>query len=90
MSHPHLSEEEIGRRGKALYEQQLREQVETGDNIGKIIAIDIASGDYEIDDDLLKAAHRLRDRQPDAALWMERIGYDAVYAFGAALTRTTP
>ena len=47
-----------------------------------------ALGADEIDDDLLKAAHRVRDRHPDAALWMQRIGYDAVYAFGSSLTRT--
>ena len=56
---------------------------------GKIISIDIESGDYAIDDDLLKAAHRVLDRHPDAALWMQRIGYDAVYAFGSSLMRTT-
>lgn len=68
MSHPRFSDEEIARRGKALYEQGLRPQVETGENIGKIISIDVETGDYEIDDDLLKAAHRLRDRHPDASL----------------------
>ena len=88
MSHPRFASEEIARRGKELYEQRLRPQVETDENIGKIISIDIESGDYAIDDDLLKAAHRVLDRHPDAALWMQRIGYDAVYAFGSSLTRT--
>ena len=86
MSDPRLSGEEIARRGKAVYEQSIRDRVETGDNLGKIISIDVETGDYEIDDDLLKAAHRLRNRHPKAALWMERIGYDAVFAFGASLT----
>jgi len=88
VSHPRFASEEIARRGKELYEQRLRPQVETDENIGKIISIDIESGDYAIDDDLLKAAHRVLDRHPDAALWMQRIGYDAVYAFGSSLTRT--
>jgi len=87
--HPRFANEEIARRGKELYEQRLRPQVETDENIGKIISIDIESGDYAIDDDLLKAAHRVLDRHPDAALWMQRIGYDAVYAFGSSLLRTT-
>jgi len=87
--HPRFANEEIARRGKELYEQRLRPQVETDENIGKIISIDIESGDYAIDDDLLKAAHRVLDRHPDAALWMQRIGYDAVYAFGSSLMRTT-
>jgi hypothetical protein len=88
VSHPRLAADEIARRGKELYEQRLRPQVETDENIGKIIAVDVETGDYAIDADLLKAAHRVLDRHAEAALWMERIGYDAVYAFGSSLTRT--
>ena len=58
-------------------------------NIGKIVSIDVNSGDYEVDADLLTAGDRLLARHPDAAIWGERIGYDAVYAVGGALTRTT-
>jgi hypothetical protein len=79
----------ISERGHALYENQLKQNVEQGENIGKIIAIDIESGDYEIDTDLLTAGFRLKARHPDAILWSERIGYNAVYALGAGtLART--
>jgi len=30
----------------------------------------------------------LQAKQPDAAIWAERIGYDAVYAVGGSLVRT--
>jgi hypothetical protein len=60
-------------------------QVEISENIGKIISIDIDTGDYEIDDDLVFACHRLQAKQPDALIWTERIGYDAVYAVGGTL-----
>ena len=90
MGHPRFSRAEIARRGKKLYQQTLRAKAETEDNIGKIISIDIETGDYEIDADLLQAANRLRARHPGAGLWGERIGYDAVYALGGGvLTRTT-
>lgn len=39
--------EEIGRRGQETYENTLRALLETGDNIGKIVSIDIESGDYD-------------------------------------------
>jgi hypothetical protein len=83
-----LSDEEIAQRGKDLYQRQIRNRVETEKNVGKLVAIDVKSGDYEIDADLLTAAHRVRDRHPDAELWMERIGYGAVYAFSSSLPRT--
>ena len=80
--------EEIGRRGQEIYETTLRALLETGDNIGKIVSIDIESGDYEIADDLLVAGRRLQARHPDAKMYGKRIGYNAVYAVGGSLVRT--
>jgi hypothetical protein len=42
----------------------------------------------EIGDDLVETSLRLRANQTDAALWGERIGFDAVYAVGGTLLRT--
>lgn len=79
--------EEIGRRGQEIYEQQLRAILETEENIGKIVSIDISSGDYEIADDLLVAGRRLQQRHPDALMYGKRIGYNAVYAVSGSLVR---
>ena len=89
MPHPDLSREEIAQRGKKLYQQRLRAEVETGDNIGKIIAIDLNTGDYELDKDLLAACNRLKAKRPNTVTWIERVGYDAVYAIGGTLVRTS-
>jgi hypothetical protein len=88
MDHPTLSREEISQRGKEIYQQRIRAHIETSENIGKIIAIDLNTGEYEIDKDLLAACHRLQEKQPNAVTWVERIGYDAVYAIGGTLVRT--
>lgn len=88
MSHPNFSDEEVAQRGKELYDKQIRTQVETAENIGKIISIDIESGDYDIDDDLLTTCRRLQARHAHPVLWTERIGFNAVYAVGGRLTRT--
>ncbi|MEP6517997.1 hypothetical protein [Microcoleus vaginatus] len=53
MSHANLDDREIVQRGKAIYENQIRPKIETQENIGKIISIDIETCDYEIDSDLL-------------------------------------
>jgi hypothetical protein len=88
MKNPTLDREQIAQRGKEIYQQHIRLRIETAENIGKIIAIDLDTGDYEIDQDLLAACHRLREKQPNAVTWAERIGYDAVYAIGGTLVRT--
>jgi hypothetical protein len=89
MPHTRFSGEEIARRGEELYQQSLRGKVETEENIGKIIAIDIETGDYEIGDDVIITGRRPLAKHPDATTWTKRIGYNAVYALGETLTRTT-
>lgn len=50
---PRYSKEEFARRGDEIYESQVRQQVEEG-NHGKIVAIDIETGDFEIDRSTLR------------------------------------
>ena len=80
--------EEIGRRGQEIYESRLRTLLETEENSGKIMSIDVESGDYEIGDDLVVAGRRLQQCRPDARMYGKRIGYNAVYAVGGSLHRT--
>ena len=76
------SKEELAQRGQALYESDIRQQVEVG-NDSKIVAIDIETGDFEVDETVMGATDRLFERQPDAQPWTLRIGNSAVYHFGA-------
>ena len=80
--------EEIGRRGQEIYESRLRTLLEVEENIGRIVSIDVESGDYEIGDDLVAAGRKLQERHPEARMYGKRIGYNAVYAVGGSLTRT--
>lgn len=81
MTTPRYSKQEHARRGTALYEQQVRPQVESG-NDGKIVALDVDSGDFEVADNSLMASQRLMDRHPDAQIWCVRIGHPAVHRIG--------
>jgi hypothetical protein len=75
------SKEEIARRGQELYEAGIRQQVEAG-NEGRIVAIDIETGAFEVDDNVIPATNRLFEQYPDAQPWIVRIGHLAVYHFG--------
>lgn len=66
-----------------MYEQRIRTEVEA-DHQGEIVAIDIETGDFEIAPRTLEAAHRLRARNPDAQIWVVRVGHRAVHRFGFA------
>jgi hypothetical protein len=76
------SKEEMARRGQSLYEEGIRQQVETG-NEGKIVTIDIETGDFEVSETVVSATNRLFERHADAQPWTIRIGHPAVYHFGS-------
>ena len=67
---------------------QMRPQIETTENIGKLILFDLDSGDYEIDDETsLDAFHRLQSRHPRSELFALRIGYETAVSFSGSLER---
>jgi hypothetical protein len=86
--HPRYSKEEFARRGDEIYETQVRPRVELG-NYGKIVAIDIETGAFEVADEILIATDSLFKRIPDAQPWIVRIGHRAVHRFGARSLKKT-
>ena len=56
---------------------------------GKLVAIDIESGAYEVDEDELTAFDRLRARVPQAQIWLVRVGSRYVHRFGGHGLRGT-
>jgi hypothetical protein len=81
VQHLRYSKEEFALRGNEIYESQVRPQVEEG-NHGKIVAIDIETGAFELARDTMTASDRLLERYPDAQIWCVRIGYKGVHRFG--------
>ncbi len=58
-------QEELAQRGQELYESCIRQQIEVG-NDGKIVAIDIELGEFEVDETVMGATDWLFKRQPNA------------------------
>jgi hypothetical protein len=75
---PKYSAEEFQRRGTELYEKTIRPRVEEG-NKGKVVAIDIDTGEFEMDANPSAACQRLTARLPEAQIWCVRIGYRAMH-----------
>ncbi len=78
---PRYSKEEFARRGDEIYGREILPKLKTEDN-GRFVAIDIETGDYEIDREELAATDRLFARHPDAQIWLRRIGSRYLYRFG--------
>jgi hypothetical protein len=92
MADPSMPSGEISRRGEALYDERIGPLVETEENIGKEIVIDVETGNYAIIDESgdgggLAARDSLLQKNPGAVLYGMRIGYDVAYALGGSLER---
>ncbi len=84
-----LSYEEVGKIAEQLYQNSIRAVVETPENIGKMVIIDIQTGDYSVNKNGLEAANYLYDKNPLARLFGIRIGYNVAVSFGGTMERVS-
>lgn len=74
--------DEIVRLGKELYEREIRHKVED-EHRGKIISIDVESGDWEIGKSVVETTDRLWERRPAAIdIYSLTIGLGVLRHFG--------
>lgn len=85
---PTRPQEEIARLGDEIYERDIRSKVEATQH-GKIVAIDVDSGEYATADTALAAADALRERRPALDVWAVRVGYPTLRTFGGNSLRRT-
>ncbi len=70
--------DEIVRRGREMYAARVEPLMRPEDD-GKFVAVDVASGDYEIDPDDLTVVTRFRERRPGAESLLIRVGSATTY-----------
>lgn len=75
---PRLELEQLARRADAVYQQSVLPNLTSRDE-GKFVALDLDSGEFEVDADEAAAEDRLLARRPDAAGWLMRVGHRAAY-----------
>lgn len=80
-THPRYGKEEFARRGDEIYERYVLPHVGADDE-GKFVVIDIETGAYEVDGDEIVASDRLLARNPDAQVWLRRVGSRYARRFG--------
>ncbi len=72
--------EEIARRGDEIYEA-IRVEMESKHD-GKVVAIDVESGFYALNADVLSATDAVFAQNPEAEIWLVRIGKRNMTKFG--------
>ncbi len=79
--------EEVVAAGSKLYEQKIRPLVETPENIGKMLTLDVETGEYKIGVNTIEGASELKQNRPMARLFTLRIGHDVGVSFGGLIER---
>ena len=80
------SKEEFSRRGDALLTNKVRPNLTARDK-DKFVAIDIETGEYELDKNEMKAANRLRKRLPDPQIWLVHVTQGYLHHLGGHYLR---
>jgi hypothetical protein len=75
-----MTKYQIVERGKQIYDDKLRSQMER-DHMGEFIVVDVLTGDYELGEDDAGASLRMLERRPSAQLYGLRIGQTVAYRF---------
>jgi hypothetical protein len=83
------SKQEFADRSDAIYETDIRPCLTSVDD-GKFVAIDIETGEFDIDENELVACDKLRARTPEAQIWMVRVGSRSVHRFGGRERQARP
>ena len=78
---PRYPIEEFRRRGREIYERDILPKLGPGDE-NKLVAIDIETGAYAVETNGRAATDRLIERNPDAQIWLERVGHPTAQRFG--------
>ncbi|MBM4033694.1 MAG: hypothetical protein FJ291_18200 [Planctomycetes bacterium] len=71
----------LARRGQAYYDEHLRARLEP-EHDGRFLALDVETGDYEVDEDEMAAIQRARAKHPQTLFYVLRIGHRAAHRIG--------
>ena len=84
---PDKKKDDTAAIGRAIYNEKIKPALKLDDK-GKLVVIDVKSGDWEMDYDDAAALFRLWERRPDMFTWAKRVGYRAPYVMGFRFARS--
>lgn len=79
--------EEVAAIGQKIYDEKIKPIVETPENIGKMLTLDVETGDYSIDRNPAQTILALKQKRPLSRLFTLRIGYRTGVSFGGTNER---
>jgi hypothetical protein len=74
--------EEVAAAGQKIYQERIRSLVETPENIGKMLTLDVETGEYSISANPVDTILDLKQKRPLSRLFTLKIGHHCGVSFG--------
>jgi hypothetical protein len=84
MSDSMLTKDEIARRGREIYERDIRADVER-DHDGEFLVVDVATGDYTVGKDDQEVFKHAEAKNPEGLFYLMRVGRPAAHRIGGSI-----
>lgn len=83
MSDSIFTKDEIARRGREIYERDIRAEVER-EHDGEFLVVDVATGDYAVGEDDEEVFDRAEAKNPEGLFYLLRVGRSAAHRIGGS------
>ncbi len=81
MKHTKYDAEEIARLGEEIYQRDIRAKVEA-EHEGEFLVVDVTTGEYTMADDDAEAFDLAEEKNPNAVLYLIRVGHRTAHRIG--------
>lgn len=82
--------EEIARRGREMYERDIRMEAFDREHDGEFLVVDTTTGEYAVGEDDEEAFARVEGKNPDGLFYLMRVGRRAASRIGGLAECRTP
>ncbi|HDN79061.1 MAG TPA: hypothetical protein ENG33_01190 [Chloroflexi bacterium] len=76
-----VEKEKLASRAREIYNRKYRKELETTER-GKVVAIEVESGEIFLGRTALEAGLKAREKYPDKIFYFIKVGYPAVHSLG--------
>lgn len=83
MSDSMFTKDEIARRGREIYERDIRAKLESGHD-GEFLVVNVATGDYAVGEDEDEVFNRVEAKVPEGLFYLMRVGRPAAHLIGGS------
>ncbi len=81
--------EEIARLGEEIYKREIHAEEFEAEHEGEFLVVDVTTGEYALASDDAEAFDLAEEKNPDAVLYLLRVGHRTAHRIGLAVRPAT-